>query len=485
MDNTINLPYLKELFSKSKDVLIRPIKINSKYNITIYLFCVDGLLNTYVLDETILCPLSLDEELKECRDEDAVFHSLLEGSAYHAFASEMKDINKVMQFVLSGMAALIFENEKKAILFDVRAFDKRSLQEPSEEGVMKGAKDSFIEVLRTNTAQIRRRIKSQYLVVEQISVGKISKTDIAIVYLSNICQMDLVDKLRTKLLSIEIDNISTPAFIEEFIEDNRKSVFPQVMYTQRPDRCSANISDGRIALVVDGIPFVYILPCELPMLMQSPEDYGENYIVGSALRMLRYITLILTLLLPAFYISVTTFHNQMLPVQWVLSIQESKLNVPFASFIEVLGLLLAFELLIEAGLRLPKTIGQAMSIVGGLVVGQAAVEANIISPAVVIIVSLTGIAGFTLANQDLSNAIRILRFGLGILASFSGFFGMTVGIIFILIHLCSLDNYGVAYLSPFVDCKQIDLKDTFLRFPIRNFKKRPAFISEEKAQKQK
>lgn len=490
MKKEINSTYFKKHFEKSADVLVRPINIRNQTGLYIHLFCVDGLLNTIVLDEEILRPLAVDEDLKKMETEKEILTYLLEGGTYHAFVSETDDIELVLKGVMSGMAALVFDREKKVLLFDVRAFDKRSLQEPSEEGVLKGAKDCFIEVLRTNTAMLRRRIRSEYLVVEQLSVGKLSKTDLAIVYQSDFVDMKMVDKLRNALQDIDIDNVAAPGFIEEFIIDNRRSIFPQVMYTQRPDRFAANISDGRIGLIIDGIPFVYILPCQLPMLMQSPEDYAVNYLVSSSLRVLRYFSFILTLFLPAFYIAVTTFQNQMLPIDIALSIQSAKANVPFPSFIEVLALLAAFEILIESGLRLPKTIGQAMSIVGGLVVGQAAVEANILSPSVVIVVALTGIAGFTMSNQDLSNAVRIVRFGFAILASAAGFFGVIVGVIWLLIHLCSLDNYGVAYLSPFVDSNygndtRFKFKDVLVRFPVRNYKYRPDHLADKNPRKQK
>ena len=245
------------------------------------------------------------------------------------------------------------------------------------------------------------------------------------------------------------------------------------------------MTDGRIALIVDGIPFIYVLPCQLPMLLQSPEDYSDNFIASSSLRTLRYVTMLLSLLLPGFYIAITTFHNQLLPVQMIVSIQQAKINVPFSSFVEVLGLLLSFEILIEAGLRLPKPVGQAMSIVGGLVVGQAAVSANIISPVVVIVVALTGIAGFTVPNSDLAIAVRISRFVLGILAGLAGFFGLMVGVIFILLHLCSLENFGVAYLAPFVDVKSMNLQDTIFRFPIHDFKYRPEGLAKKNPRKQK
>jgi len=339
--------------------------------------------------------------------------------------------------------------------------------------------------MRINTALIRRRIRSEFLVIEQLSAGKVSKTDMSLCYISNIANMETVNKIREKIQAIDIDNISTPAFIEENLIENKHSLFPQIMYSQRPDRISANLSDGRIALVVDGMPFVYLLPCQLVMLMQSPEDYANHFLVGSSLRTIRYISMLITLFLPAFYIAATTYQNQMLPVQLALSTQAAKQNVPFSSATEVLGLLIAFEVLIEAGLRLPKTVGTAMSILGGLVVGQAAVSANIVSPLVVVIVALAGISGFIMPNQDLSSGIRVIRFAFAFLAAIGGFLGLAVGLILLLTHLCSLDNYGIAYMSPFVDIDESNHKDTLFRFPIKYFKKRPQKIVPENRIKQK
>ncbi|HHU71731.1 MAG TPA: spore germination protein [Clostridiales bacterium] len=483
MDKKINSKNLLDLFSKSGDIVQRPINIGHK-GVIAYLFGVDGLMNTMMLDTTILRPISTDESLKEITNDDEVIKYLLEGGAYHAFAIEVTDFELLIRYILSGMAALVFDNAQKALIFDVRTFDKRSIQEPTDEGVMKGAKDSFIEVMRTNTVLIRRRVRSEYLIVEQLNVGKHSKTDVALMYISNIANMETVNKIRDKINNINIDNISTPAFFEEYLVENKFSIFPQIMYTQRPDRVSANLTDGRIAISVDGIPFVYVLPCQLPMLMQSPEDYANHFIIGSSLRIIRYIAMILTLFLPAFYIASTTFQNQMLPAEIALSIQKAKENVPFSSGFEVMGLLIAFEILIEAGLRLPKTVGTAMSILGGLVVGQSAVEAKFISPTVVVIVALAGIAGFILPNQDLSSGIRVSRFLLAILAAVGGFFGLAAGLIILITHLCSLDNYGVAYMSPFVDVEASNHKDTLFRFPISYFKKRSKKIAPDNQTKQ-
>ncbi|MDF2538159.1 MAG: putative rane protein [Herbinix sp.] len=483
MEITLNSQVIKEHFSKSGDVLVRPIKIKQN-NVTFHIFCVDGLINSQLVDMALLQSLTLDPYLTEVKTERAVMDYLLGSGSYHVFASEEADITKVLKNVLSGMVAFIFDGEQKAVIYDIRMFEKRSIQAPEEEGVMKGAKDSFIEVMRINTALIRRRIRSEYLVMETLTAGRISKTDMTLAYISNIANLETVNRIKDKINTIDIDNVSTPAFIEEFLIENKKSIFPQIMYTQRPDRVSANLSDGRIALVVDGMPFVYLLPCQLPMMMQTPEDYANHFFVGSFLRIIRYTLMIITLFLPAFYIAATTYQNQMLPVQLALSIQKSKVNVPFSSATEVLGLLIAFEILIEAGLRLPKAVGTAMSILGGLVIGQSAVAASLISPAVVVIVALAGIAGFILPNQDLSSGVRLTRFLLAILAALAGFFGLVVGLVILIVHLCSLDNYGVAYLSPFVDIEESNRKDTLLRFPIKFFKKRPDDIAPENITKQ-
>lgn len=483
MEQVINSQAIKDLFSKSGDVLVRPIVINQN-NITFHIFCVDGLIDSQSTDRALHTLLE-DPYIGQYKTERTVMDYMLSGGAYHVFTKEESDYQLVLKAVMSGMVAFLFDGEKKAIIYDIRMFEKRSISEPTEENVIKGAKDSFVEVMRINTALIRRRIRSEFLVIESLSVGKVSKTDLSLCYISNIANMDTVKKIREKIQAINIDNISTPAFIEEYLTENPKSLFPQIMFSQRPDRISANLSDGRIALVVDGIPFVYVLPCQLVMLMQSPEDYANHYFVGSALRVIRYLSMIVTLFLPAFYIAATTYQNQMLPVQLALSTQEAKKNVPFSSATEVMGLLISFEILIEAGLRLPKTVGTAMSILGGIIVGQAAVSANIVSPLVVVIVSLAGIAGFIMPNQDLSSGIRVVRFVFAFLAAVGGFLGLIVGVIILLTHLCSMDNYGIAYMSPFVDINESNHKDTIFRFPIRYFRKRTEKLAPENHIKQK
>lgn len=461
----ISSEFVKNYFVKSEDVQVSKYIINDYINF--HVFCVDGLTDSTSLGKIILTPILNSSKLSGATREDLIINYLLNGLTYSPFVSVTNDYNAMVTAVMSGMVALIFDATKRAVIFDIRAFEKRSVSEPEDEGVMKGAKDSFIEVLRTNTALIRRRVRSKDLVFEHFTVGKLSKTDVAVGYIKGRAKESVVNEIIEQIKKIDIDNLAGPAFLEEYINKNKYSIFPQLMYTERPDRCSSNLTDGKVAIIIDGIPFVYLLPCQLVMLMQSPEDYGNHFIIASFLRTIRYIALFITVFLPAYYIATTSFQNQMLTVNLAWSIQKSKINVAFSSGFEVISLLIAFEILIEASLRLPKTVGTAMSILGGLIVGQSAVEANLLSPTVVVIVSLSGIAGFMMANQDFSTSLRIIRFILSVLAMNFGFFGIGIGIIILMIHLSSLESYGESYLYPFVLSNKKRLRDTIFRFPIK------------------
>lgn len=461
----ISSEFVKNYFVKSEDVQVSKYIINDYINF--HVFCVDGLTDSTSLGKIILTPILNSSKLSGATREDLIINYLLNGLTYSPFVSVTNDYNVMVTAVMSGMVALIFDATKRAVIFDIRAFEKRSVSEPEDEGVMKGAKDSFIEVLRTNTALIRRRVRSKDLVFEHFTVGKLSKTDVAVGYIKGRAKESVVNEIIEQIKKIDIDNLAGPAFLEEYINKNKYSIFPQLMYTERPDRCSSNLTDGKVAIIIDGIPFVYLLPCQLVMLMQSPEDYGNHFIIASFLRTIRYIALFITVFLPAYYIATTSFQNQMLTVNLAWSIQKSKINVAFSSGFEVISLLIAFEILIEASLRLPKTVGTAMSILGGLIVGQSAVEANLLSPTVVVIVSLSGIAGFMMANQDFSTSLRIIRFILSVLAMNFGFFGIGIGIIILMIHLSSLESYGESYLYPFVLSNKKRLRDTIFRFPIK------------------
>lgn len=468
----INYSKLKKQFEKSTDVQLRPFAINGISKFTAYIFCVDGLIDAQTFDEMVLRPLALNKKLPLCKNEEEIISLLKNGACYHAFVSETDDQDDLIFKVLSGNGAVFFDGGI-ALIFDVRQFESRSINEPQEESSIKGAKDCFVEAIRTNTSLIRRRLRTPDLVIEQGTMGKVSKCDYALAYIDNIANLQTVNELKQRINSIDFDNVPTVSFAEEFLVDNKSSIFPQAFYSQRPDRISSNLTDGRVALIIDGLPFVYMFPCQFVSLMQTSEDYSQNFIISSILRFLRYFCLIISLLLPAFYIAMTTFHTEMLPMQLAITIQNAKTQVPFTSAVEILGLLISFEILIEAGLRLSKNLGQAISIVGALVIGQASVDAKIVSPVVLIVAAVTAITSFTIPFNELSNTIRVLRFVIAIFAYIWGFFGITVSLTAILIHLCSLDNFGVSYLDPVTDSHSNRFRDTIFRFSVRNFKERP------------
>lgn len=471
----INCDELLMLFSKSVDLTMRRININE--SMFCYILCVDGLCSADLVNNTILKPIAENEYIKGEKSDKAVFDYLTNGGIYSVYLTTTTSEKAVLQSVLSGQTALVFSSLSKAIIFDVRFFARRSLSDPESESVMTGSKDCFIEALRTNTASVRRRIRSPHLVVEQGVVGRQSRTDYAILYMENICDKKVVEKIRERIEAIDIDNLGTPEFLEKYICDEQKSIFPQVILTERPDRTCSNLTDGRVVVMLDSLPYAYILPAQLVSIMQSPDDYSQNTITASVTRILRWLSLIVSLILPAFYITATTFHSFLLPKEQAVAIANAREGVPFSTFAEVILLLIAFEILMESGLRISDKIGQAMSTVGALVVGQAVVEANLVSSTALVIVAITAVLGFMIPNTALRNALRLVRFSIAVLSSLMGLIAITFGVFILLLYLCSVESFGIAYLSPIVDSDKKSQHDTFIRGSIFNFKNRDEKLS--------
>ena len=469
----LTLKNVSDVLAENADVILRQIKIRNNPLLEVTLIYIDGLVAQDIISDLVIKPLMQQEQFDSCINQQEVVQLITAGNVYFAAIKRREKIGDVLIDLLTGSAAIIFNSINLALTFEAKGFEKRSISEPTTENVIKGAKDSFVETLRVNTATCRRNIKSPNLVIEETIVGKQSMTPVAIVYMKNIANKELVKEVKQRLDSINVDRIITAGYVEEFLIDNKNSVFPQVLYTERPDKFCSNIVDGRVGIIIDGLPITFIIPATFIMFLQAPEDYTQQYIISSIIRYIRYTAMFVTLLLPGFYVSITTFHLEMIPTELAISIAASKEGVPFPMAIEIFIMLAAFELLVEAGLRLPKTIGQAVSIVGAVVVGQSAVQAKLISPATVVIIALTAISGFTMPNQDFSNALRIWRFILFILGSLIGMFGLTSGLILLIFQWCQMETYGVSYLSPIVSDKNSQLNDTLFRFPLSTMKYRP------------
>lgn len=384
------------------------------------------------------------------------------------------DIEKLKEKLSFGHGVLIHGKCREAVIFEARPKTVRSVSEPTSENITKGAKDCFTEQIKINLALIRNRLKTPSLQTEMIAVGKQSSTAVALVSIDGTVNPDCLKLARKRLKSLNIDSVDSIGVLEEALRDE-DCLFPQNLVTERPDRACAHINEGCIAIIADGFPFVIIAPVSILHHLSTADDYTRHHLTASAIRIMRYFLMIVALILPGFYISVATYHQEMLPSLLATSIIRTRQSVPFNDIIETFVLLIAFEILVEAGLRMPKNIGQTVSIVGGLIVGDAAVNAQLISPVVVIIVAISVIATYTIPDQDFSSAIRLLRLILCTVCSFLGLAGLSLGFAAITVYICSSRSLGVPYMAP-VTVTSPPTQDSFMRKEFSKDLERPQFL---------
>lgn len=474
----ISTAALMQLLCVNDDIVFNDFYINGLKKFGITTVFVEGMVDSKTIDDDVLKPLMQRSILGKSRDERELIDHIVAGNIYHNRRILRDKLNDCVSDILSGSIALIFDKTGLAVTFETIGFEKRNIVEPTNENVIKGAKESFIEVLRVNTALVRRRIQSSTLLIQEMKLGKRTSTGVSILYLSDIANQNVVKQVKQRLESIQVDGITSAGQIEALIIDNKITFMPQILYTERVDKLCASILEGRVGILVDGLPLAFIVPVDINAFLQAPEDYAMNYIISSLLRLMRYLCAFLALVLPSLYVSVTTFHHEMIPTKLAISIIRSKQGVPLPTYLEVVLMLVAFEILLEAGLRLPKAIGQAVSIVGALVVGEAAIAASILSPAIVIIISTAGIAGFVIPSQDLSNVVRLCRLILVFLSITSGLFGVTIGLIVLLYHICGIEVFGVPYMSPISANEGKDIfDDTLIRNSWQKRNERPSNIA--------
>lgn len=465
----INIDYLKATLGQSDDVVFRDYTVQLGRPLQIMIVFIDGLIAKEVINEYILEALTFDPHLQ------AAWGDKLEEKEFvTAVRDRLLTVNEVklattypevMEAVMAGETAILFEGAAQAIIANTRGWEHRSIDEPQTESVVRGPRVGFNEVLKSNTAQIRRWIRDPNLRIKSIRLGTRSKTDLCLCYIQGIANPKIVEEVKRRIERIEIDGVLESAYVEEMIEDSVFSFFPTVQSTERADRVAAGLLEGRVALVTDNTPFVLLVPVTFWQLYYAAEDYYHRWPMATLLRAVRFLAFFFSLYLPAFYIALASHSPELIPFKLAVAIAGTREGVPFPVFFEALIMEIAIEIIREASARLPGSLGQTIGIVGGFILGDAAVRAGLISPMITIIVALTAISSFTAPSYAVAISNRLLRFPLMLIAVVAGLYGLSIASIFIIIHLASIRSFGTPYLAPVTPFRASDMKDTFFRVP--------------------
>ncbi|MDS1030310.1 spore germination protein [Bacillota bacterium LX-D] len=475
VDIDVSLEILKREFSipGNADVVIREFKINKQ--IKAFVIYIDGMADRNTINDFILRQL-MDAELFKDYQGENVIRYINDNVLPVSQAKKLLNYQDAITQVLMGVTVLFVDGYTCCLAIESRGFEKRGIDKPSTESVVRGSQEAFTEALKTNTTQIRRIIKNKNLVNEFMSVGRENNCLVSIMYIRGIANPDIVKEIKRRIKSIKTDFIGGDGMLEQLIEDDPFGLTPQVLTTERPDRTASHLLEGKVAVIVEGTPFAMVMPITFLSLMHSPEDSFLRWQYGSALRMVRIIGLLVALLTPGMYIALVNYHQQMIPTDLVFSIAKSREAVPFPTVIEVLLMEFSFELIREAGLRMPSLIGNTLGIIGALILGQAAVGAGIVSPILIIVVALTGLGSFTIPNYSLAFAARIIRFVFIFLGSILGFFGIAAGLVAAFSISSGRRNFGVPFFTPGWP-KAKSSSDLIIRYPIWKQENRPDHIN--------
>ena len=486
-DLNTNLEKIKSELGNSPDLIIRHFELGSFQAQAAAVF-VDTLVDSKLVEEFIMRSLmtnTAQESLENISADKSVFDFIKDNAMTIREVNVVTNWNELIMSVFSGDTVILINGWAQGISGSTRGGESRAITEPSSQVVIRGPKDGFTESIGTNISLVRRRIKSPNLWLEHMKIGAVTQTDIGIMYIKGIVNDKLVEEVKDRLQAIEIDAILESGYIEELIQDETFTPFPTMLNTERPDSVAGNLLEGRVAIIVDGTPFVLIAPTTFFSYFQSAEDYYQRFDIALAIRVLRYLAFFISLLGPSIYIAAISFHQEMIPTALLISLAAQRDGVPFPTFVEAVMMEVTFEILREAGVRMPRSIGQAVSIVGALVLGQAAVQAGIISAAMVIVVAITGIASFAVPVFNLAISVRLLRFIIMGFAATTGFYGIAIIMIIIIAHLCSLRSFGIPYMAPFAPFILEDQDDSILHFPLWARLTRPKLVGKKNNKRMK
>ena len=471
-----NIKDLKKILDEPDDLIIREFNVVGKACAVAY---IDGIVNSIFLHKYIMEDLQNAIDNKEGLPEEstALFEVIEEDVLSATEIKHGKTMKDVTEQILSGQTIVYLDGVPEVLMINTIGGEYRSIEEPVTEGVIRGPREGFVENIQTNMALIRRRVKDPNLRLKAYKIGERGKKSLVVAYVDGIVHPKILEEVNNRLNTINLDVAPGSGMVEQWIEDSFLSPFPQVTNTERPDKVESGLLQGKVAIILDGTPFVLIVPVVLGNTLQSTEDYNERWMISSLLRLLRYLAAFMAIFLPALYVALTTYHNGLIPSDLAFSMAASREGVPFPATVEAILMVTTMELLREAGARLPKPIGQTIGIVGGLVIGDAAVSAGIVSPIMVIVVALNAVASFAIPEYSTAIAYRILMYVFLMAASFLGLYGIILVYIMMNIHIVNLKSFGIPYSSPFSPGFLNDWSDLIIRLPAQIIKrKRPQYL---------
>jgi len=452
---------IEEVLADTPDLIIRKLKIKQTGEEAALVY-LDELTDKNCLNHDVLAPLQLESGNPA---EDFVINV--------GYVKSESRWDALKLNIMLGNSVLFIEGRSTAYIIDTKGLPKRSIEDPQQEPSLKGAHQGFIEIGSQNIAMIRRYIPDKELKIRRYIVGRRGKTSVSLLYLEDVANPETVGLFEERIQAIDVDAIINTGELVEFIEDQPLALLPQILTTERPDTAASQILQGRCVVVVDGSPSVLVAPVTFMSFFQTVDDYSSRWSIASFLRILRIFAFFIATFLPGFYISVSSFHFEIIPMKLLLTIGESRGHVPFPPFVEAIMMELTIEMLREAGVRLPAPVGQTVGIVGGIVIGQAVVQAGLISNVMVIIVAFTAISSFIIPNMDMMAAVRLMRFMIMVLATCFGFFGLVIGMMLIIGRIITLNSLNTSYSTPLAPFRTADWKDTILRVPLWLMKNRP------------
>lgn len=474
-----NVEWLANMLGNPPDLVTREITIGTHKVTVVYS---EALVEKNIINN-LLYGLMIDSNKSFIMQED-LFNAVKEKILNSGNIAEVTTLGKALEAITFGDSVVLFDGYTKALTLDTKSWAARAVEDSKIESTLRGPRDAFNENITTNLALIRMRLKDPKLRVYRTFVGERTNTALMILYVEDIAKPEIFDELLQRIDKVEVDGVLGSGKLEQLIEDNIFSPFPQALFSERPDKAVAHLLEGRYVILVDGTPFSLIVPVTMAQFLSSPEDYSDKWLTASAVRLLRYAAVLMSMFLPAIYIALTTFHYHLIPSQLILPIAESRAVVPFTPFTEAIIMELTLELLREAAIRLPSAVGQTIGVVGGIIVGNAAIQAGLFSPLLIIVVALTAISTFIIPNYNFGLAVRFVRFPIAIISSIFGGFGIIIAWIMLTTHLVTLESFGVPYAAPFAPLRFSDLKDTIIKVHPSYMLKRPESARAQDKQRQ-